>query len=190
MALPSSGQISFSDVRTEMEQTSVSSYAFSNWAIGLGIYDGSPYYTPINVHSGNSGKYDTNTPFNLNQWKGYDRSLNYASDGTQRDLYFSIPSTVLCYPSSMIVFDLGTTSETKSIYVSGSAADFSLSLNIALWHGKPWDSSAGSPGGAHLIWIDSPNQFSRGVDTTVNYSYTYGTSNGQYLYAVIYGNCP
>ena len=188
MALPSSGQISFSDVRTEMEQTSISSYAFSNWAIGYGAYDGF-YWTPINVHSSNSGKYDTNTPFNLNQWKGYDRSLNYASDGTQRDLYFSISPTVLCYPSSMIVFDLGTTSGTKSIYVSGSAADFELSLNIALFHGKPWGptESGGSP---YLVWLDSPSVYNRGVDTTINYSYTYGTSYGQYLYAVLYGNCP
>ena len=190
MALPSSGQISFSDVRTEMEQTSVSSYTFSDWARGVGVYDAGPYFAPINVHSSNSGKYDTNTPLNLNQWRGYDRSLNYASDGTQRDLFFSISPTVFCYPSSMIVFDLGTTSGTKSIHVSGSTADFSLSLNIALYHGKPWDSSGGGLGSPYIVWIDSPGQFARGVDTTINYSYTYGTSYGQYLYAVIYGNCP
>jgi hypothetical protein len=188
MALPSSGQISFNDVRTEMGQTSTSNYAFSAWGRGYGIYDSGPYFAPINVHSSNSGKYSTTTPLSLNTWHGYNHSLNYASDGTQRDLFFSFSPSIICYPTSMIVFDLGTTSETKNIHISGSVTDFDYVLEIALFHGKPYNSSASSNPGS-LIWV-SGNPAPSGIDTTVSYSYTYGTGYGQYLYAVLYGNCP
>jgi hypothetical protein len=187
MSLPGSGQISFNDVRTEMGQTSTTNYSFNSWGRGYGIYDAGPYFAPINVHSSNSGKYSTTTPFSLNTWHGYNHSLNYASDGTQRDLFLSFSPSTLCYPTSMIVFDLGTTSETKNIYVSGSADDFALTLEIALFHGKPYSSDASSIFGS-LIWVAGTDN--SGVNTTVSYSYTYGTSYGQYLYAVLYGKCP
>ena len=51
MSLPSSGQIAFSDVRTEMSQSSMTSYAMSGWTWGYNVNFGSPVYTPINVLS-------------------------------------------------------------------------------------------------------------------------------------------
>jgi hypothetical protein len=57
MALPSSGQISFDDVRTEMSQSSAPNYSFIEWASGNFVSGGisnSNYNinTPINVLSG------------------------------------------------------------------------------------------------------------------------------------------
>ena len=153
MALPSSGQISFSDVRTEMSQSQLGNYGMAQWGSGYGTYTWgeNDQYTPINVHSGNAGKYNTTgANFNMNQYHGYNRSLYYDSDGTQRDLFLSIAPASLCYPSSMIVFDAGTSNTTLDIFISGSSADFANVSALVVFYGKPWYSNGQEIGRAHV----------------------------------------
>lgn len=183
MALPSSGQISFSNVRTEMEQTSLANYTFGLWAAGNFQ---SNVYAPINVHSSNSGKYDTVNPLNLNQWRGYDRSLNYACDGTNRSLFFSY-TTSYCYVSSMVVFDAGTSNASYNINIAGSASDFTGVGTITVYYGRPWQTNGGGYNSATVIYTNNIN--GAALTTTINYNYVYDSGKGQYIYVVIYGFC-
>jgi hypothetical protein len=195
MSLPSSGQIAFSDVATEMEQLgfigALYNYWIGSWGIGYGVY---PYaegfqFTPINVHSSNSGKYSTGAPMALSDWYGYNRNANYASDGTFRSLFLSISPGFLCFPSSMIQFDAGTSNKTFDITISGSSADFDYASAIVVWYGKPWQSNSLGTGAATKIY-DYTGSFGSGLNTTINYNYTYDSGKGPYIYAVVYGNCP
>lgn len=190
MALPSTGQILFSDVRTEMAQTTTPNYFIGDWGRGLASY---PYvegtqFAPINVHSSNSGKYSTGVPMSLNTWHGYNHTLNYASDGTNRSLFFSFSPGIFCYPSSMIVFDAGTTSKTYDLTISGSATDFTYVNYIIAWYGKPWVSDGSGLGSATALYTN----FIQGnaLNTTQTINYTYDSNKGQYIYVTIYGNCP
>lgn len=191
MSLPSSGQISFNDVRTEMSQSAMSNYDIVSWGRGYGTYYWSenPQFTPINVHGDNSGKYNTSgVDFNMNQYHGYNRSSNYASDGTLRDLFFSVSPAAICFPSSMLVFDAGTSNTTLDLYISGSADDFAYVSSVAMWYGKPWQSNGDGLGTAELIYDNF--SLGSGLNHTENYNYTYDSNKGQYVYIVIYGNCP
>lgn len=196
MSLPASGQISFSDVATEMEQTAFTAALYNYWIGVWGIgYASYPYaegfqLAPINVHTSNSGKYSTGAPMALSDWYGYNRSANYATDGTNRSLFLSVSPAFLCFPSSFIQFDAGTTNKTFDIAISGSAADFSLASAIVVWYGKPWQSNSLGTGNATKIY-DYTGSFASGLNTTIdNYSYTYDSGKGQYIYTVVYGICP
>ena len=197
MSLPSTGQISFSDVATEMSMSQFTAnqynYWFGYWANGTSEY---PYgegfiFTPINVHGDNSGKYSTTTPLSLNTWHGYNRNANYAADDTFRSLFFALSPTGFCYSSAMLQFDAGTSNNTYDITISGSVNDFSYTSAIVVWYGKPWYSAGvGGHGGATKIY-DYTGSFASGLNTTIsNYSYTYDSNKGQYIYVVIYGTCP
>jgi len=186
MSLPASGQISFNDVSVEMENPDIPSYTFGLWAAGR--YGNSSYvHTPINVHSNNSGKYNTNYPLNLNTWHGYNRSANYASDGTNRSLFFSF-DPYSCFVSSMIVFDVGTSNTTYDINISGSSTDFEGVSTITAYYGRPWQADGGGYGSATTIYTNNIN--GAALNTTVNYNYTYDYTKGQYVYVVIYSFCP
>lgn len=179
MALPGSGQISFNDVRNEMSQ-SFNNYGFFEFSIG---YNSSPVYTPINVNTTNSqfGLYGVT---NLNSWHGYDRTLNYASDGTNRVLYS--PS---CLGSSMILFDVGTTNRSINITISGSAADFAEIGSLTVWYGKPWQADGGNGTGNATNIYTNNFPYVSGINTTVTYSYTYDSGKGTYIYIVAGGTC-
>jgi len=174
------GAISFNDVRTEMSQ-SFNNYGFYQFSIGT-VGDGTsanPIYTPVNVHS---TQYTVVANTNLNAWKGYDRTLNYASDGTNRTLYEAF------YPgSNMILFDLGTTNKTWDITISGSVNDFSNTSALSAWYGKFWKQNGGSGTGDASLVYENSSPYASGINTTINYSYTYDSAKGQYLYIVVYG---
>jgi hypothetical protein len=191
MALPSSGQISFNDVRTEMEQTSKNDYRIDRWAVGYGIYGTvSNVYTPINVHTGNTGNYTTSpNNIDLNTWHGYDRTLNYPVEDINKPLSFSTTPGALCYPSSMLIYDLGTSNQSVDIVISGSISDFSLVDYITVYYGKPWQSNTNGTGSAQIIY-NNTGDFPSGLNTTINYNYVYDSVVGQYVYVVIYGLCP
>lgn len=197
MSLPSSGQIAFSNVATEMGQTAFTANHYNYWISlwGRGYYTSYPYtegfvFAPINVNTANSGKYTTTSPFSLNNWHGYNRNASYACDGTNRSLFYSFSPTEFCLPSSFIQFDAGTTNKTFDITISGSAADFNYTTAIAVYYGQPWQSDSLGFGTATKIY-DYTGSFASGLNTTIsNYSYTYDSGKGQYIYAVIYGNCP
>ena len=183
MALPSSGQISFSDVRTEMSQSARNDYDFFSWATGkydVGI--GFTSFTPINVHSDNASK---NDQFNLNRWHGYNRSANYATSVTSRDLYFNInPCNTATSQSSMIVFDAGTSNKTFEVTISGSSTDFLYVEDIAIWYGTPWTNNTGGPNTSNILWQNPVT--GSGLNMTFDLTYTYDSNRGQYLYVVLY----
>ena len=174
MALPSSGQISFNDVRTEMSQ-SFNNYDIFSWSWG---YLGDTIFTPINVHTDQDEKYGVT---DMNTWHSYDRTKNYASDGTTRTLFDPI-----YFGSTMILFDLGTTNTTWDITLSASLADCSVLQSITCYYGKPWQQNGNGRGNATQVYFQN-NIYNTGVNTTVNYNYTYDSNKGQYLYIMLTG---
>lgn len=188
MALPASGQIAMSDLRTEMSQSATSNYSLVGASVGArdSAYFGN-IYTPINVHSSNNGDYPTGSQFPLSDFYSYDNTLNYASDGTNRDLFLSTAAYSFCYNASMILFDLGTTNKTWDITVSGSTNDFQGIDYVELHYGKPWASN-GSTTGSHAP-IDRVFVNQTGYNNTWNYSYTYDSNRGQYLYVLVISGC-
>lgn len=171
------GAISFNDIRAEMSQ-SFNNYGFFEFANGCYLCDS--VYTPINVYSTQES---VQSSLNMNSWKGYDRTLNYASDGTNRTLYSPVNSN----GSSMILFDLGTTNKTWDITISGSAGDFSTVSALRVHYGKFWRQDGGSGTGSASTIYENLSPYVSGINTTINYSYTYDSGKGQYLYIVAYG---
>lgn len=196
MALPASGQISFNDVRVEMAQSTMTDYKFGSWAFGSAFYvapTSYPYYAPINVHSSNAGKYTTTcTNIQMSSWYAYNHTLSYASDGTDRDLFFSSGggSACSCYDSSMIVFDLGTSNKNYTISITGNSTDFNGVQFISVWYGKPWSGNGnGGTGGATKVYENDRTTFGTSLTISFNYNYVYDSSKGQYLYVVIHKSC-
>lgn len=188
MALPSSGQIAMSQLRSEMSQSAASNYSLVGASAGVrnSGYFGN-IYTPINVHSSNNGDYPTGSKFPLSDFYSYDNTLNYASDNTNRDLFLSTGAYSYCYHSSMIIFDLGTTNKTWDITVSGSTNDFQGIDYLELFYGKPWASNGATTGSYAPIQSVFVNQ--TGYNNTFSYSYTYDSNRGQYLYVVVTAGC-
>ena len=87
MALPSSGQIAFSDVRTETSQSSMTSYAFGGWVQGAKNYNQATNqsYAPINVLSSGSRFSSAATysaPYEMSDWYSYNHTANISSSVT------------------------------------------------------------------------------------------------------------
>jgi hypothetical protein len=192
MAFPASGTISFNNARTEMGQSAMTDYSFRRWASGAGCDNDTTSgqrYAPINVHSSNSGKYSTScTNYQMSNWYNYDHSLNYASDGTFRNLFLSYLASCVCCQGSMIIFDLGTTNKTFDITIDGTSTDFANIYKIAVFYGKPWSSNGVGAGSSSLVY-DYTYPSTSGLTVTINYNYTYNSSVGQYLYVVVYTTC-
>jgi len=212
MSLPSSGQITLNDFRSEFSQSAVSNYSFTGASIGFDTFDGTSY-APVNVHSSNSGKYATSDVNNhFTYWYGYNHTLNYSINTSEnfRSCFLNIQPYGLCYGSSMIIFDAGTTNKTLTIRISGSANDFTYGYIDSLWvyYGKPWSSSGNdfytapgpaNPWGTDVIYSASYggyfpppgyNWFINGFDHEFDYNYTYDSGKGQYIYCVVYAYCP
>ena len=185
MALPAEGPISFDDVRIEMSQSVMTSYDMPSFSVGL-----NGLYTPINVHSSNSGKYTTvSTDINISDFYGYDMSLTYATGVTRENLFFNVEPGSLCYPSAMVVFNAGTTNTNLELEFSGSASDFSLVEKAVIYYGKPWKNDGTEiPTNASIIMTDST--FATGMNYSSSYSYVYNANSGSNIYFVIYGICP
>ena len=182
MALPGSGQISFNDVRVEMSQSAHTSYDMPSFSIGL--YG---FYTPINVHSSNSGKYtDSSTDIAISDFYGYDMTLTYPTGSTLQNLFFNVG---ICNPSAMIVFDAGTANTNLELEFSGSDSDFSLVDTAVIYYGKPWkNDGSGIPTNSTVIMTDST--LTTGMNYSSSYSYVYNADSGSNIYFVIYGICP
>lgn len=212
MSLPSSGQISLNNFRTEFSQSALNYYYFvAGASIGYVPFDGA-CYSPINVHSGNSGKYatsDANDHFSY--WYGYNHTLNYSinSSETFRPCGLSITPYGLCAGSSMIIFDAGTSNQTLTIRISGSSSDFSNGYveSLFVYYGKPWANDGtdfyanpgpANPWGTNVIysasyggWVPPGyNWFTNGFDHEFDYNYVYDSNKGQYIYCVVYAYCP
>ena len=186
MALPSSGQIAFSDVRTETSQSSMTSYAFGGWVQGAANYNQATTqrYAPINILSSGS-RFSTSATYSaaydLSEWYSYNHTANISSSVTGT-LYHHFNEYSCDIAQSMLLIDAGTSNTTWSINISGSTVGY---LNV--YYGRPWNNTGtyNSTGSATFITgnILNPNM-------SFNYNYTYDSNKGQYLYFVIASICP
>lgn len=188
MALPGSGTIAFSDVRTEMSQSSLSSYSMRGWTGGrnsANIGVGTLTYSPINILSSGSrwtlASRMPNTSLSTAAWYGYDHTLNIPLDVTGTLYTHMAPISgdgqYSTYNTSMLIVDAGTTSTTMSIHTSGSA-DYAEE-NMCIFYGKPWtNTGTGTP---------NTTVVSQGTiqNVSFDYNYTYDSAKGRYLYFVI-----
>lgn len=192
MALPSSGIITFNDVRTETSQSSFTTYAMSGWTYGLGggFCAGSGIvHSPINILSSGSrwntsGKKITLSNLSMSAWYSYDHTL-YIPTGVTGTLYQHADAAAICYPTTMLPIEVGTSNATYSINISGSS-DYNESLVI--FYGKPWyvnGATAGSPPATILVNAGTGN-----INTTYTINYTYNASSGSKLYCVLLNACP
>ena len=184
MALPSSGQIKASDFRTEMGQTGKSDYS-------IGAFASSPwngnglFYTPINIHTSNAGRYATNNPIAFSNYYSYDNSLNYSPADTFRDMVVNWAG--VCYSSTMLIFDGGTSNTTYDITISGSAANFSGIDYVRVYYSQPWNSSGTTTGSYAPIHEAYVNQSA--YNNTFTYTYTYDSNRGSKIYIVATAGC-
>jgi hypothetical protein len=195
--------MSFNDVRIEMSQSSAPNYSFVEWASGNYLSGGlsnSNYNinTPINVLSG------TNTFFSgyiysgvsMSQWYSYNSTASFSTGVTASLIR---PVVDYCYPSSMVIFDAGTSNTTYTINISGSTgADVGNDLGpgLVVYYGKPWSIDGKTTGSATVITgsgIDggASSVFNLTIaNMSFNYNYTYDANKGRYLYFVYYtSNC-
>ena len=91
MALPSSGQITFDNVRTETSQSSMTSYAFGGWVLGAKNYNQATNqsYAPINILSSGSRFSPAVTysaPYELSDWYSYNHTANRSSIVTGKQI--------------------------------------------------------------------------------------------------------
>ena len=189
MPLPGSAQISFDDVRTEMSQSSLSSYAMRGWTGGrnsANVGVGTLTYTPINILSSGSrwtlASRMSNTSLSTAAWYGYDHTLNIPLNVTGTLYTHMAPVSGdgqgSIYNTSMLIVDVGTTSATMSINISGSG-DYAEE-NVWVFYGKPWtNTGTGSP---NVTYIGGDNLSGY---YPFNYNYTYDSAKGQYLYFII-----
>lgn len=211
MALPSSGQISLNDFRTEFGQTGVAPYSFDYASTGWSPPD-SPgqFYAPVNVGVGNDGKfYTTDTAMyndHFTNWYGYNHNAFNPVGSTPQPLFLNVLPYSHCNNSSMIIFSMGTSDKTVNIRISGSANNLTYGLIESVWiyYGKPWSSvgwdrphyDPAFPWGAEVIYSASyygtpgGDWFTNGFDVNFNYNYVYNSASGSKLYAVVYSYCP
>jgi hypothetical protein len=184
MALPASGQIKASDFRTEMGQTakadySIGAFASSPWN-GNGLF-----YTPININPTNSGRYETANPISFSTYYSYDNSLYYSPSDTFRDMTVYWPG--VCYSSTMLIFDGGTSNTSYDITISGSASDFSGIDYVRVFYSQPWNSAGTTTGNYAAIFEAYVNQSA--YNNTFTYTYTYDSNRGSKIYIVATAGC-
>jgi hypothetical protein len=118
----------------------------------------------------------------MSAWYSYDHTLSIGTDVTGT-LYQHADISDQCYPSTMLIVDVGTTNATYNINISGSQLN---SEEIYVYYGKPWNTTGANGTG-------SATYITRSVGSgymTFNYNYTYNASSGSNLYFVMLGLCP
>jgi hypothetical protein len=215
MALPSSGLIDFSDVRTETSQSAFTSYAFSGWASGYNSGTGNVGfsnvdYAPINLISSGSGygelaiiRYSPTSyyspPLSLFDWYSYNHT-EYITTGVTASLYSHWGGNINCSTyTSMIPVDVGTSNTTLDLNISGSSITASSS-DTGCWmifYGKPWtktgvgNTTVTGCGYAYLstaATLIASGSIRDNVNRTITYNYTYDVNKGQYIYYVVVRN--
>jgi hypothetical protein len=202
MPLPSSGQISFNDVRVETSQSLAPKYNMADWTSGAWLSQSfaTNRFAPINLISSGSGTYKRYTSASLSRfdpylnnsmsaWYGYDHFLSMSNDGGfSGDYLYTHTGLQHCYPSSMIPVNVGTTNGIVYISISGSA-DF-LFENVVVYYGKPWESNGTGSGNWQFITASGHfyPPYTGDIDIEFNWDYKYTASLGQNIYFVIYGD--
>jgi hypothetical protein len=196
MALPSSGQISFNDVRIETSQSIAPNYNMGDWTAGAWLSESFAFnrFSPINIVSSGS-RFATSSRFNpysnndLSSWYGYNHFATMSEDAFYTgDYLYTHTLTNHCYPSSMIPIDVGTTNKIIYITISGSADAFYE--NVYVYYGKPWESNGTGSGSPRLITASGHffPPYSGDINMEFAWDYRYTASMGQYIYFVIYGD--
>jgi hypothetical protein len=196
MPLPSSGQISFDNVRVETSQSLAPKYNMADWTAGAWLSQSfaTNRFAPINLVSSGSRFY-TASRFNpyldndLSAWYGYNHFLSMSDDGAfSGDYLYTHTGLNHCYPSSMIPVNVGTTNGTVYINISGSA-DF-LFENVFVYYGKPWESNGTGSGNWQFITASGHffPPYTGDINIEFNWNYKYTASLGQNIYFVIYGD--
>lgn len=202
MALPSSGPISASMVRTEMSQSGASNYAQSEWSVGSwgsgSYYGGYSYniYTPINVYSATGTYFSGSTIYtgvSMSNWYSYNRATSVALGTT---VTLDKIETQYCTPSYMVMYDAGIANTTLSINITGSYDNpYGNGPGLVVYYGKPWGVLGDSTGSATIItgsvldWTVSSGIITQ-ASISFDYNYTYDANKGRYLYFVLYcDNC-
>jgi hypothetical protein len=189
MALPASGPISMSMVRTETSQSSMINYAIGGWTWGaatltcVGVAVGGYYsgYAPINVLSSGS-RFSESSPLNytnlsMSAWYDYNHTAQI-NTGVTGTLYQHADITDKSYPASMLIIELGTSNTTYTINISGS----NIYGDIYIYYGKPWSNT----GGSYTIPLDQlVYQGFGNINTKFNYNYVYNSTSGSKLYCVL-----
>lgn len=191
MALPASGPLSMSMVRTETSQSSMINYAMGGWTWGeatifscggLGFTFTYTGYAPINVLSSGSIFRET-FPLNLSSlsmsaWYNYDHTKNIATNVTG-NLYQHADINDKANPTSMLIIELGTTNTTYSINISGSSVG---SEGVYVFYGKPWnvDGLTRNIPPSEIIYYNTGP-----INTTIDYNYIYNATSGSKLYCVL-----
>jgi hypothetical protein len=196
MALPSSGQISFNDVRTEMSQSAKAPYEMSGWTWGsgstaipcVGVGEGYTGYTPINILSSGS-RFSESNPLQLSNlsmsaWYDYDRSLYIGLEVTGT-LYQHADVVDKCYPSTMLPIEIGTSDINIIINISGSITN---GAKLYIWYGKPWNDN-GSFHNYPSILIFSGYYYGNTITGSFPHGYTYDANLGTKFYCVLTDGC-
>jgi hypothetical protein len=193
MALPSSGVITFNDVRIEVSQSAKAPYEMGKWTWGGGSptivcfgigYEG---YAPINVLSSGS-RFSESSPLlhqdlSMSAWYNYDHNLYIGLDVTGT-LYQHASATSYCYPSTMLVVDVGTTDTTLSLNISGTQ-DYGSVLGI--FYGIPWNNDGSTNYKTSIIFGNGGYPT---ITSSLDYNYVYNSDSGSKLYFVIANACP
>jgi hypothetical protein len=196
MSLPSSGQISFNDVRVEFSQSLAPNYNMSDWTAGAWVSESfaTNIFAPVNLISSGS-RFHTGSRFNpylnnsMSAWYGYNHTSSMDDGGAfSGDYLYTHTGLQHCYPSSMIPVDIGTTNGTVYISISGSA-DY-LYENVYVYYGKPWESNGTGSGKWQFITASGHffPPYTGDINLEFDWNYKYTASLGQYIYFVIYGD--
>lgn len=196
MSLPSSGQISFNDVRVEFSQSIAPNYNIGDWTAGAWLSQSFAYnrFAPVNIVS-SASRFSTSSRFNpysnndLSSWYGYNHFATMSEDAFNTGDYLYVHTGLNhCYPSSMIPVDIGTTNKIVYITISGSA-DY-LYENVLVIYGKPWESNGTGSGNYQLITASGHfyPPYTGDINMEFSWNYKYTASLGQYIYFVIYGD--
>jgi hypothetical protein len=202
MALPSSGQISFDNVRVETSQSLAPNYNIGDWTAGAWLSESFAFNTfaPINLISSGSGTYKRYTSASLSRfdpylnnsmsaWYEYNHFATMSEDSLfSGDYLYTHTGTKHCYPSSMIPVDVGTTNKIVYITISGSAD--ALFENVVVYYGKPWESNGTGSGNWQFITASGHfyPPYTGDINMEFSYNYKYTASLGQNIYFVIYGD--
>jgi hypothetical protein len=187
MALPSSGPISMSMVRTETSQSLVNNYelkgsllALNNWALSA-----TNIYAPINVGGISLPEGKFNFPNSLNYsmsyWYDYNHSAYTLSQNTASLYHISD----YCYSKTMVIIDLGTENGLIDINISGSVT---TAGDLEVYYGKPWKND-GSQYTSSISTLVTSSIGITSLNATYQYDYTYDSNVGQYLYVVYVTGC-
>lgn len=176
MALPSSGQISVSSIRTEFDQAGRTPYSFSHQMDPTFAAGSNAGYTPVNQKS--TSKPSTTDPDNISEWYSYNHSENWpcgGSGGLGGPVSMDVSS---CRRKFFRVSLSGGVNYTADISVYGDANSSSYSYRI--YDVYPFTNTG--------AFVSTSPVFSGTMSTsTTTHTYTMSSSS-VVIYVVVYQN--